>query len=363
MAEQNNTAQRGDIVLPLTRKLGIEPPLISIIVPVYKVEAYLAECLESILKQTYSNLEIILVDDGSPDRSGAICDEYARKDSRVKAYHKENGGVSSSRNYGLSVAHGDWIGFADPDDWIDPDMFEKMLAAALETNADMAICGYIFEYTTGPQKVRDWERRLLVGRDEIAKAYFKEKFFKDFLWSKLTRRSFFENGLQFPLGMLYEDAVVTDELLQHTEVIICLPDCFYHYRKRASSIVQTRSVQNEMDFWDSRMHRFELLKDQLPACRQDMISDQCMGVRRAWRVLASNKNDPAAPVLAEKVNRFAKEYIGEILRGSYKKTFKFIVFMAQFNNRFSYRVVDALNRLWVRSKHETEDRDADNLFP
>ena len=124
-------------------------PKISIIVPIYKVEPYLRECLDSLVNQTYRNLEIILVDDGSPDNCGIICDEYATQDSRVIVIHKENGGVSSARNAGLAVATGEWIGFVDADDWVDPDMFEYLLSLTQKHNADAAQCGFTLEEHSG----------------------------------------------------------------------------------------------------------------------------------------------------------------------------------------------------------------------
>lgn len=116
--------------------------LISIIVPVYNVEQYLDDCLISIINQTYKNLEIILIDDGSTDKSGKICDEYAKKDSRIIVIHKENGGVSSARNAGLRIAKGAYIGFVDPDDWIAEDMYEVLYSNAKKYDADVSVCKY-----------------------------------------------------------------------------------------------------------------------------------------------------------------------------------------------------------------------------
>ena len=120
----------------------MKEPKISVIVPVYKVEPYLRKCLDSIVNQTYRNLEIILVDDGSPDNCGAICDEYAAGDGRIRVIHQENGGVSSARNAGLSAVTGEWVGWVDSDDWIEPDMYEYLLKNALEQNADIAVCSH-----------------------------------------------------------------------------------------------------------------------------------------------------------------------------------------------------------------------------
>ena len=119
-----------------------EDYLISIIVPVYKVEKYLQECVTSIQNQTYRNLEIILVDDGSPDKSGKLCNEYAKRDSRIKVIHKVNGGLSSARNAGLKIAKGEYIGFVDSDDYIRKNMYEKLLDACIQNKTEIAACNY-----------------------------------------------------------------------------------------------------------------------------------------------------------------------------------------------------------------------------
>jgi len=117
-------------------------PKISVIVPVYNVEKYLAKCIDSILAQTFTDFECILINDGSPDNSPAICDEYAKKDERMKVIHKENGGVSSARNTGLDIAQGEWITFADSDDWVDENYLELMYSNAIKNNCDLSICGF-----------------------------------------------------------------------------------------------------------------------------------------------------------------------------------------------------------------------------
>lgn len=127
----------------------MEQPLISVIVPVYKVEPYLRQCVDSIINQTYTNLEIILIDDGSPDRCPEICDEYAAKDSRVRVIHQKNSGVSAARNAGLNIASGDYIGFVDADDWIEPNMYEELLRSILQFGSDYSYCSFSHFKTDG----------------------------------------------------------------------------------------------------------------------------------------------------------------------------------------------------------------------
>ena len=143
----------------------METPLISVVIPVYNVQAYLEKCVDSVLNQTYRNLEVILVDDGSPDNSPAICDSYAKKDSRVRVIHQENKGVGAARNVGVAQASGDWIAFVDSDDWIEPTMYEEMLDSALRQGSDMVICSGISEYGGGEHK--PYNSAEYVNREEL----------------------------------------------------------------------------------------------------------------------------------------------------------------------------------------------------
>lgn len=145
-------------------------PLISVIVPIYNVEKYLNKCIESIVNQTYKNLEIILVDDGSPDGSPAICDKWAEKDSRIKVIHKKNGGVSTARNAGLDYASGDYIGFVDGDDYIDDDMYEALLGEIVTEKADIVSCGMVRESVNGYKEVWGDEEYRCIDREDLLKS-------------------------------------------------------------------------------------------------------------------------------------------------------------------------------------------------
>ena len=186
---------------------------ISIIVAVYNIEQYLGRCVDSLLNQTYRNLEIILVDDGSTDESGVLCDEYAERDSRVKVIHKENGGLSDARNIGAAAAEGEYIAYVDGDDWVEKEMYGAMLEALKDYQAEVAVCRYKCIY---PDRVVDESTDKITvfeGREAL-KVYIEEdeRFqIQNAAWNKLYRREFAE-GLQFPKGKLYEDIVYTAKL-------------------------------------------------------------------------------------------------------------------------------------------------------
>ena len=208
-------------------------PLISVIVPIYKVEKYLRECIESIISQSYVNLEIILIDDGSPDLCPIICDEYAEKDIRVKVIHKENGGVSSARNSGLRIASGEYIGWVDPDDYIDKKMFECMLKLLIENDADISVCSV--NYFGNNEGIINYGDTILC-RHEYLKLLLSNKI-QSFLCNKLFRADLFDK-IEFPVGDIYEDVMVQHLIAEKADRVVTTSDIFYYYRQRTGQITQ-----------------------------------------------------------------------------------------------------------------------------
>lgn len=214
----------------------MENPSISIIVPVYNIEEYLPRCIESILRQTYTNLQLVLVDDGSKDRSGALCDEYAKKDSRILVVHKENGGSSSARNRGIEVATGEYLGFVDSDDYVEPDMYGKMVTAILENGCN------IVQVARDEKDERGNKLPDICKMPETVTTYSSEDFLRELLLHKgdcsfctklLKRDLFFEN--KFPVGTLNEDFHLIVKMLKQGEKIVSLPYCGYHVFYRIGS--------------------------------------------------------------------------------------------------------------------------------
>lgn len=208
--------------------------MISVIIPVYNVEMYLSRCVESVLRQTYSNLEIILVNDGSTDHCGEICDSFTKLDRRVKVIHKENGGLSSARNAGLEVAKGEYVGFVDSDDWIAEDMYETLCAAMLD-DVDITCSGRVYISSDGRYN------KFYTGK---AKKYTKEEALEEMLLlrgidvsacTKLFRRALFE-GVCFPLGRVSEDIPTVYNLLKKARNVVHVGKAKYFYFYRADSI-------------------------------------------------------------------------------------------------------------------------------
>ena len=235
---------------------------ISVIVPIYKVEKYIGKCVESIINQTHSNLEIILVDDGSPDTCGEICDAYAAKDTRVKVIHKENGGLSDARNAGIEVATGDYIGFVDSDDYIHSQMYEKLLGAILEHGADMSICSYECVDEEGEVITRENPIRteVLSNIAALEKLADPNWWYYTIACDKLYKKKLFDT-VRFPKGKIHEDQFTVHELFYACEKIATITDKLYFYLQRNNSIMSTRigishlddieALCNRSDFYDT----------------------------------------------------------------------------------------------------------------
>ena len=242
----------------------MEKELISIIVPIYNVEKYLNKCVESILKQTYDNLEIILVDDGSLDNCGNICDEYAKKDSRIIVLHKTNGGLSDARNKGINIAKGKYIGFVDSDDYIDNDMFEILYNLCKNNNADISMISY-----------KEIENEIIINENsnytnkvfkynniEAIKELLKDEKIKNYAWNKLYKKELFD-GIEYPIKMAYEDVGTTYKLFEKAKKIIWYDIPKYNYIRRGTSIVSKNTYKNLKDFIDLSYQRYNYFENSI----------------------------------------------------------------------------------------------------
>lgn len=227
-------------------------PLVSIVVPVYNVEQYLDECLESIASQTYDNLEIILVDDGSTDSSSAICRRAVTHDARFLYYRKDNGGLSAARNCAIDMVSGDWLMYVDSDDVIDPRMVEMMLEAAQNDGADIAVCGFGVFYTSEDlsvlQKPVTWFR--LLGAEQALTLLYSERSSGCSATAKLAKTELWRN-VTFPEGRRFEDFPRIHSLLLKSKSVVLTNETLYFYRKRRGSITSSMSGSAVEDLLES----------------------------------------------------------------------------------------------------------------
>ena len=219
---------------------------ISIIVPVYKVESYLSRCIDSILAQTYQNFELILVDDGSPDRCGEICDNYAKKDDRIKEIHQPNGGLSAARNAGLDLAIGDYIGFVDSDDYISINMYNDMIKLLEVNGLDIIICT---AFMVKGDKVKGFigdGRLTIYDKKEILNKSLSD--FENTAWNKVYTRAAI-GDVRFPEGRLFEDTATSYLIFNNCTKVGRINKAYYYYYRNHNSITQTSfKTKARMDF-------------------------------------------------------------------------------------------------------------------
>ncbi|WP_295363468.1 glycosyltransferase family 2 protein [uncultured Succinivibrio sp.] len=244
--------------------------LISVIVPIYKVEKYLGKCIESIIRQSYSNLEIILVDDGSPDRCGAICDEYARKDSRIKVIHQDNMGLSVARNTGLNIATGEYITFVDSDDWIDQNFIKLLLKSMLKSNAQIAVTSLLNVYEDGTTK----SNTLILSEIRLSKTeglacYLFNGYLTPCACGKLWKKNLWE-GIRFPEGKLFEDQFTTYKVLEKADTIIFSPSNMYFYLKRPCSIGHSSFSERTYNLYEGINEQYEYLSNKYPQIENEL---------------------------------------------------------------------------------------------
>lgn len=262
--------------------------MISVIVPVYNVEPYVSRCLESIKNQSFTDLEIILVDDGSTDNSGKICDEYAAEDKRIKVFHTLNRGLSAARNYGIKYASGDYLSFIDSDDWIDNDFYEVMMNLLIDANADICVCGF---ECFSENSTRLWQPESKVYDSDSALIELLSERINNNAWNKLYRRCLIqelsENNKLFPEGKNYEDISVMHRIIRVANNVALISRPLYHYNIRQDSITKTYSVNNLLDYCDAYFSRVDFFQNNDSVffnAHFDLVTRTAVqGISRLWR--------------------------------------------------------------------------------
>lgn len=248
---------------------------ISVIVPVYRVEPYLNRCVQSIVDQTYRNLEIILVDDGSPDNCPAICDAWAAKDPRIKVIHKENGGLSDARNAGLAAAAGEYIGFLDSDDWVSPEMYQLLYENMAEHDSDIAACGVEMEWEDGtPPRMLTKRGCCVLTQEEAMQAVIEESWIQAPVWYKLYKREVVRD-IPFPVGKCHEDVFWTYQVVGNARKVSVFDTPCYHYTQRSGSIMGEGYSIKRLDSLEAKMLRIQYVQERYPSMVVDAKCDLC----------------------------------------------------------------------------------------
>lgn len=284
--------------------------LISIIVPVYNVQKFLPKCLDSILCQSYANIEVIVVDDGSTDGSELICDDYAAKDPRITVIHQSNQGLSSARNNGLSIARGEYIGFVDSDDWISPMMYEKLHNEIIKYDADMANCrmyiatddGVYFKKEGYSNQTKQFSRKesliSLLTLAEISNS----------ACDKLYRRSALLVN-PFPIGKYYEDLYSIADILCRCNRVVCIDRPYYYYYSRFDSIMHTHTAKHLRDHFDSSICRNKKIEVSYPelkllAHKSQIVYNTILYTSLVQRIKESKETEQLAHDILEDMKRY-----------------------------------------------------------
>ena len=298
--------------------------IISVIIPVYKVEKYLKRCVNSVINQTYKNLEIILVDDGSPDNCGKICDEYAKKDNRIKVIHKENGGAASSRNKGLDIATGRYICFVDSDDYVEKGFIERLHALVTDNDADIAQCGYCETFDGEAKFVySDEEISIFCGEEMIEKLYSdgEQQIATVVLWTKIYKREIF-NEYRLLEGIMYEDEALMPKLLYSAKKVVVSKDRLYAYFMSQNSVMRTPFSMKKLDYITALEHRIKFYKEK----KMDKYIDEDM--RCLMLKCLSYYWEADGKELKKELLCKSREYFKHVIKSnmSLKRKIKFILY-------------------------------------
>ena len=304
--------------------------LVSVIIPVYNVSRYLPQCFDSVISQTYRNLEIIVIDDGSTDDSGIICDQYAEKDDRIHVIHTDNRGLASARNLGLENARGEYISFIDSDDWIEPHAIDTLLKTANMEEADIVNARYCTEYVgrTVHRPIGEKDSHTYIGQDIFSA--FAEGKFGNVVWNKLYRLECFRD-IRFPDGNNYEDVAIVWKIMKNLAesggVITTISDELIHYRVRKSSISHTCTFKNVVDSWNAYIAKYEALPD----CQDKLLAECFVPISLMWRNFCeySIEDKAEAQKAIQEMHSFSKKNFNKVIKGDYSKLTKMICIFTQ----------------------------------
>lgn len=294
-------------------------PLVSVLLPVYNTENYLKKCIESVLNQNYENIELIIIDDGSTDNSGKICDFYEIKDKRVRVLHKSNEGKSAALNIAIGMANGEYITFIDSDDWVDKNIYSELINALIKYDADIVNCGFYHEYKNKSNEFKSSSLKIYDGNTLIENCY-KDGYVNYAIWSKLYKKEIF-NSILFPSNCQYEDAYIYFLVLEKIKKCIVLPKALYHYRQRKGSITYNYFNEKQLELINVHKKNKKYIEEKYPILKSFINKDLLLAYKQILQsiVLSNLKYDE----LSFNVYLEAKKYI--------RKNLKFIFFSKLFS--------------------------------
>lgn len=308
-------------------------PLVSIIVPIYRVEPYLRRCVESLRKQSYENIEIILVDDGSPDACPVICDEYAEMDDRIRVIHRENGGLSAARNTGIEAARGEYLSFVDSDDYVTEDFIESLYELLQESGAMIAQCR--FSYVHGEKLTFEENHSWTIYRGEslMEQLYAREEWATYFVvaWNKLYKRELFQE-IRYPAGQIHEDEATTYQLFHVGKRLAFLDRALYGYFVENTGSITAKFSRKRLDYLTAQEQRIVFFKksgyEKLLASAYKKLCDACI----TFYFRCDEQVEEAAQLqkeLQKRLRRYRKQGKSEIAKLPLKTRVGYLIFLAE----------------------------------
>ena len=314
-------------------------PTLSVVVPIYNVEKYLKQCLNSLVNQTLSNIEIILVNDGSTDNSEAICQSYAEQDSRIKLFSKPNGGLSDARNFGLQKVTSPVVGFVDSDDYVDLDMFQVLMELKLRSNAEIAVGGVKMVSNDGEEyMVRAVEGEIIADRHDAMEELLKSKRITNSVCNKIFDITLFDQ-ISFPVGKLYEDEYVTYKLFDRANKVAMTNEVSYYYRSSPNSITHKPFSEREFDRIDASVIKVGYIDKKYPDlvqyAKRYLVYD-C--------VMALSKMKKYKSTYDQITRDNIRKYLGCFMRGDYSKGTKLFALIAAVSPALAVRLYRTITR-------------------
>ena len=314
-------------------------PTLSVVVPIYNVEKYLKQCLNSLVNQTLSNIEIILVNDGSTDNSEAICQSYAEQDSRIKFFSKPNGGLSDARNFGIQKVTSPVVGFVDSDDYVDLDMFQVLMELKLRSNAEIAVGGVKMVSNDGEEyMVRAVEGEIIADRHDAMEELLKSKRITNSVCNKIFDITLFDQ-ISFPVGKLYEDEYVTYKLFDRANKVAMTNEVSYYYRSSPNSITHKPFSEREFDRIDASVIKVGYIDKKYPDlvqyAKRYLVYD-C--------VMALSKMKKYKSTYDQITRDNIRKYLGCFMRGDYSKGIKLFALIAAVSPALAVRLYRTITR-------------------
>lgn len=326
--------------------------MISVIISVYNMAPYIERCINSILCQTYTDLEVITVDDGSTDDSGAICERLARSDERIVVIHKENGGNASARNAGIDAAKGDFLSFIDADDYIESNMYEKMLAEMNDPSISIVCCGIITTDVTGKDHIAVSKDKKIFSKEEALYDFFTRKGnVAPSACNKLFRRNLFDKGLRFRNDVIHEDTEAMPRFLDASERVLIMNSAYWHYVKRENSASTSKHFNLKgYRILDSMKEYEEMCKKKYPSvlpyfCYFEMVTTQGMLKNLSNCVDARHYIKQEITLKCRMIKAGLKCMRWKCIRGEYADQIKIVLVEAILGIRFTEIVGDICSRL------------------